>query len=301
MTDLLAVELKRFWSRRLFRVLAILFMLALLVSGVVALFVSDGDAEAVARAEAERQRQMDQCMEFWQGEGAGDLPPEVEDVQDFCESQTFVQDPRFPYNDMPGLLEGLAVPFLMLGWLIGASFVGAEWNHRTMTTMLTWEPRRSRLLVTKLIALIVGVFVVTLLVQAFTMLAFLPAGLAVGNMEGMDGSWWRDVVEQALRTGGLGVFASVFGMSLAMLGRNTAAALGFGFVYLAVVETLIRGFRPEWADWLLGDNLALVLVGSQAQVFGMSHSVAEGALLLAFYAAGLFLVALAFFKRRDLA
>ena len=299
MTDLLAVELKRFWSRRLFRVLVILFMLALLVAGVIALFVSDDSDDAVARAQAESRQQIDQCLEFWEGQGQTDLPPEVEDVREFCESQVFVEDPRFPYNEMPGVMEGLAIPFLMLGWLIGASFVGAEWNHRTMTTMLTWEPRRSRLLVSKLIALVAGVFVVTLLVQAFTMLAFLPAGLFVGNMDGMDSSWWRDLVEQSLRTGGLGVLASVFGMSLAMLGRNTAAALGVGFVYLAVVESLIRGFKPQWSEWLVGNNIALVL--DPGDVFDVGHGMGAAALLLAAYAGGLFLVALAFFKRRDLA
>jgi hypothetical protein len=90
-------------------------------------------------------------------------------------------------------------------------------------------------------------------------------------------------------------------MSLAMIGRNTAAALGVGFVYFAIVESLVRAFRPQWSDWLVSDNIALVLLGNRAEVFGMGHSVTEGVLLLAVYGGAMFLVALGFFKRRDLA
>ena len=300
MSKLLGVELGRFWSRRLFRALAILAMLALVTAGVIALLVSDGAEDAAARIEAERQAQIEDCVSSF--EGARGLPPEIgDDPEAFCAEQVFVSDPRFPYNDMTGILQGLGIPLLMIGWLVGASFVGAEWHNRTMTTMLTWEPRRARLFLAKLIALAIGVALMLLLLQLFTLLAFLPAGLFVGNMSGIDGGWWADLAGQIARTCGVGVLASVFGISLAMIGRNTAAALGIGFVYLAVIESLIRGFKPEWTDWLLGDNLALVLIAEAENVFGVGHSVGEGTLLLIAYAGGLFVLALAFFKRRDLA
>lgn len=300
MSRLLSVELGRFWSRRLFRVLMILAMLALVTAGVIALFVSDSAENAAARIEAERQAQIESCVSSF--EGAQDLPPEIaDDTESFCAEQVFVEDPRFPYNDMTGILQGLGIPLLMIGWLVGASFVGAEWHNRTMTTMLTWEPRRARLFIAKLIAVVIGVTLMLAFLQLFALLAFLPAGVFVGNMSGIDGAWWADLFGQVARTCGVGVLVAAFGISLAMIGRNTAAALGVGFVYLAVIESLIRGFKPEWTDWLLGDNLALVLIAEAENVFGMGHSVGEGTVLLIAYAAGLFLVALAFFKRRDLA
>jgi ABC-type transport system involved in multi-copper enzyme maturation permease subunit len=300
MSRLLRVELGRFWSRRLFRVLAVLAMLALVTAGVIALLVSENAEDPVARIEAERQAQIDDCVRSF--EGATDLPPEIaDDPEGYCAETVFVQDPRFPYNDMTGILQGLGIPLLMIGWLVGASFVGAEWHNRTMTTMLTWESRRARLFVAKLIALTIGVTLMLALIQLFALLAFLPAGLFVGNMSGIDGAWWTDLFSQVARTCGVGVVAAVFGISLAMIGRNTAAALGVGFVYLAVVESLIRGFKPEWTEWLLGDNLALVLIAEAENIFGMGHSVGAGVLLLIAYAGGLFLLALAFFKRRDLA
>lgn len=299
MTDLLAVELSRFWSRRLFRGLVILAMLGLITAGVIALVVSD-DANDEAAIRAQTEAQVQQCLDSFEG-GPG-LPPEVaEDPRAFCEENVFIQDPRFPYNDMPEILQGLGVPFLMIAWLIGASFVGAEWNHRTMTTSLTWEPRRVLLFAAKLVALLIGVFIVLVLLQLFVLVAFLPAGLTVGNMEGIDGGWWRDLFEQIGRSGGVAALTAALGMSLAMIGRNTAAALGFGFVYFAVVESLIRVYKGEWADWLVSDNIALVLIGERVDVFGMSHGVVEGVLLLSMYVGLVSLAALALFKRRDLA
>jgi len=44
--------------------------------------------------------------------------------------------------------------------------------------------------------------------------------------------------------------------------RNTGAALGVAFVWLAVVENVVRVVRPAWQEWLLTDNAAaLVLRG----------------------------------------
>jgi hypothetical protein len=49
------------------------------------------------------------------------------------------------------------------------------------------------------------------------------------------------------------------GASIATIGRNTAAALGIAFGYLAIVEPAIRGLRPSWSPWLLGDNSVVVI------------------------------------------
>jgi hypothetical protein len=56
------------------------------------------------------------------------------------------------------------------------------------------------------------------------------------------------------------------GASIATIGRNTAAALGIAFGYLAIVENAIRGLRPSWMPWLLGDN-SVVVITNQPQSF----------------------------------
>ena len=60
----------------------------------------------------------------------------------------------------------------------------------------------------------------------------------------------------------LALVAALLAFGLTNLVRNTGAALGIAFVYLVVVENLVRGIRPLWQPWLLSENaLALVQQG----------------------------------------
>jgi hypothetical protein len=168
-----------------------------------------------------------------------------------------------------------------------------------MTTLLTWEPRRVRVLAAKALAAAVVVFVWAMLMQAAIAGAFYPTAEFEGTMRGVDAAWWGDIGLQSLRFAGIAVVAALMGLSLATVGRNTAAALGVGFVHLAVVEGLIRAFRPSWTDWLLGDNIGKALALNEGPPLG--HSGAAAGLTLAVYTLALLLVATAVFRRRDIA
>lgn len=202
------------------------------------------------------------------------------------------------FTDLKWMLASLGVIFMMLGWLLGASAVGAEWTPRTMMSLLTWEPRRARVLVAKVVSVTVIVWFWILLLQMFFTAVVLPSGWLHGTMEGVDGAWWTDYGALMLRIAGVSVMAAVLGFSLAAIGRNTAAALGIGFVYLAVVEGLIRGFRPQWIDWLVGDNAALLIIGRE-DVTHLGHSQAAAGLLLLSYCMVVFIAALWVFRARE--
>jgi hypothetical protein len=125
-----------------------------------------------------------------------------------------------------------------------------------------------------------------------------PAAALRGTLEGVDASWWAEAGGTLARTGLLAALAAVLGLSIATVGRNTAAALGVGFVYLAVVESLIRAFKPQWDDWLVGGNIEAFLAGS-GEVSPLAHSwIAAGLLLLA-YSTAIFCGALVFFRRAE--
>jgi hypothetical protein len=96
----------------------------------------------------------------------------------------------------------------------------------------------------------------------------------------------------------LGAFAAAVGLAVATIGRNTAAALGAAFVYFAIVERLIRGLRPAWQRWLVGENGATFLIGSDN---GSMHRtmVSSGGVLLV-YVSVLIAVGLVWFRARDL-
>jgi hypothetical protein len=304
MISLIPVELRRLLARRLFKALTVLTLLGFVVAGTILFFQTEDSPETTAGVQAETEAAVSNCiseMERIQEVDAEGLPPEARsDPEGFCRQQMVASDPRFRYADLPPVLRGLAVPLMMLGWLIGASSMGAEWHNRTITSLLTWEPRRVGVLVAKMAAAAMIVWVWVALLQVVFLLAMYPTAALRGTLDGVDASWWAEVGGLLARAGLLAAVAAVLGLSIATVGRNTAAALGVGFVYLAVVENLIRAFKPEWSDWLIGENIDAFIQGAGG-ASPLEHSwIAAGLLVLA-YTAAIFCGALVFFRRAEVA
>ena len=102
------------------------------------------------------------------------------------------------------------------------------------------------------------------------------------------------------RIAGASALGAWLGVTLAMVGRNTAAALGVAFGYLAIVETLLRGFIPKISDSLLSTNLVVFVDGrAGTSESGSPISVGGSVVTLSLYAGVLVIVALALFRTRD--
>jgi ABC-type transport system involved in multi-copper enzyme maturation permease subunit len=292
MIRLLKVEANRFLSRRMLRVITLLLVAAFLLTAGLILRASENSPEAVRASRNDYLAEVDRCRA-----NAIDDGRSVAYAEASCAVETDGGDPRFKYVDAEWIVLTLGLPIVMLALLIGSSSVGAEWNQRTMTSMLTWETRRGRVLAAKAI---VPALLTT--VWAFVMMAFFagilyPVAVAEGSVAGVDGHFWVDLVGSVARAASLAGLASLLGLSLAFIGRNTAAALGATFGYLAIVEGLIRAFRPGWVGWLIGDNANQWVTGEVL----LSHSQTASALLLLVYAAALVLLAGTFFQRREVA
>jgi ABC-type transport system involved in multi-copper enzyme maturation permease subunit len=301
MIALLAVEWRRVLARRLVRVTTALAVLAILAAATIAFLVSrDLDQAAMAQAQAARHAEVQRCIA---GQLAG-VPSDIPAQQraDFCEQHIGLPmaDRRFHYQTLPGILVGLSPFAISLGWLLGASLVGAEWHAGTMATLLTWDPRRLRVLLAKLGAAGALVFTLAVGLQLLLGAALLPAGLFRGTTEGIDADWVRSLSGVGLRVAAISVLGAMLGLSLATIGRNTAAALGVAFGYFAIVENAIRGLRPRWTPWLLGDNL-MVVITNQPQNFPLvDRSTVSAAILLACYTLVVLAVAVITFRRRDI-
>jgi ABC-type transport system involved in multi-copper enzyme maturation permease subunit len=301
MTALLAVEWRRVLARRLVRVTTALAVLAILAGAIIAFLVShDIDQASLARAQAARQAQVQRCIAGQLQGVPSDIPPQ--ERPQFCEQHFIppVQDHRFHYETLPNILVAMSLFAISLGWLLGASLVGAEWHAGTMATLLTWEPRRVRVLAAKLVAAGALAFTLAVLLQLLLGAALLPAGLLRGTTEGIDSGWLRSLGGVGLRVAAVSVLGAMMGLSLATIGRNTAAALGITFGYLAIVESAIRGLRPRWQPWLLGDNI-MVVITNQPQHFPLvDRSTMGAATLLACYTLASLALAVATFRRRDI-
>ncbi len=206
---------------------------------------------------------------------------------------------EFALEDLPEVFMGTSLILIAIGWILGASAIGAEWHSGHITTVLTWEPRRGRVIVAKVVAGLVSVFVVTYVLQVVLGAVLAVDAAARGSTAGVDGAWLVESAGVALRVSLLATFYAGFGFALASIGRNTAVALGVGFGYLVIVENLVRGLRPRWIPWLLTENSALFIVDLPGDFPLLGRSTIEAGVYLAAVAGALLLAAAGLFRSRD--
>ena len=265
MRRLLSSEFLRFRSRRL-----IVVMLGAALGGsglgaVIAAWQSTPPTEKVsAAAQAEADQQFLLCMNDFSDE-------DVEgSLEAFCRENvgnaTYYMPSHLALAELPQILEGISSLTSILGLVIGASFVAASWQTGTISTIFTWEPRRLLWFAARILVLTIGVFLMTALIVAFLSGGLALAAMLRGSTAGVDGVWGADVLSTWLRVALAASISGAIGGAVAAVGRHTSAALGVVFVWTAVIEGLIRGFRPLWSPWLLGDNLVSFLSWERMEV-----------------------------------
>lgn len=292
MTNLLLVEVRRALSRRLVRVLVLLAVVACGVLSVALL----ATVEPVEQAPAPLP--LTTCVPPpGSTVCAVPLPPDA--------AETVPTGPAALVNLWnPARDEGnlfVAATFLLMGALVaGASMVGAEWKAGTIDTLLTWEPRRERVLAAKLAANGLLAAAISVALQGVFIAAFLPLVLVRGTTRGADASWALDlsggVARIALATG----LAAVLGGALANVGRNTGFAIGVAFAWISVGEGVIRGLRPRLQTWLVAETIGRFVTARPLSGVSGGHSTVEAGLLLALYIGSVVGVATFVFLRRDL-
>jgi hypothetical protein len=318
----LSVEIRRCLARRLTWVLIGLAVAATAVAGVVVFINAEDPDEARASALAQREAVVASCADSTLQRGPfapipvgpdGPLVPEgrpLDRAAAEAECRRFIQVP-----DDGGLrLVDLWQPdggdsfllvtfvFLGIGALIGASsMVGAEWKAGTFTTLLTWEPRRARVAVAKLVAVGLLGAAAAVVLQALFTAALLPAILIRGSTEGADAAWVRTLFGGVGRGAVLTGIGAITGGAVAMIGRSTSATLGVAFAYLAIGEAIVRAWKPKMARWLLGENSAIFLTGQELEGVPFDRPVVLAAVWLVILTLALAGVATVTLRARDVA
>ena len=206
---------------------------------------------------------------------------------------------RFELTALPDVFLGTSLVLVIVGWILGASFVGAEWHAGTMTTLLTWESRRNRVIAAKMLSVLIWVFALSLGVQAVLGGVLWLDAVTRGFTTGADAVWLVETVGVALRAALLATFGAAVGFGFAAIGRNTAAALGVGFGYVVVVENLVRGLRPRWIEWLVTENAGRFLLARAPDFPFLQRSTLGAGLYLTAVACLVLLVAAVVFRTRD--
>jgi ABC-2 type transport system permease protein len=318
---LLGVEVRRALARRMLPTLIVIAVGGIAVGGVVTFVKSHPlSPDVVSRAQAQADADLQRCLngEFIR---ESDLPPNTT-LDEWCHenvtARNYLPSSTFHLWDLSNWLQGVSFLLVAGALAMGASFVGAEWHTGSMTTLLTWEPRRLRVLAAKTIAIAALAFVVTIGLQALLSLVLTLVAVTRGDTAETGGTWLRSVVGSGLRISATASGASVMGLVVAMIGRNVAAALGGIFVYVAVIEGILRAIRMKLGLWLLGDNVGIFITGrprtyfdqttvntavfgGQSTAFSGSQvrTVGQAAVIVALYALVLLVAAAWSFRARD--
>lgn len=311
---LVRVELRRLGARRLTRMAAV----GVLLLTAISLYgtqqeVWNATPERVAQVQAQMQqdclgaqsqaRQSDPTADFGCSSLSSGAPTGADTV-------TFVDAARSSYSSLAYLLAFLA-------FVVGTTFVAAEFSTGSLAMWLTYEPRRGRVYASKLTAVLGGVLAVAALTLGVAAgAAYLLTrhyGLENTSARAGGGQLWGD----ALRTITVVAAAGLLGSAVATLLRHTAAALGVLIGYVVVVEVLlVRGLSFLVGDprpWLLLSNVTAWLQGGLAgdtppDCFDPSKACPPPAELIGTGQAGLYLLGLTalaialgavVFRRRD--
>jgi ABC-type transport system involved in multi-copper enzyme maturation permease subunit len=270
--SLLRSEVHRFRSRRFIQVVLAVAVLLWIVATVIALtqFGNPSDA-AIAQAEQQISADLKMQHEGWQQclDDPGPGVPEGVAPEDLCGPEPTRDTMRlvwyldkapfdFGSTGTDGALAFAAISAVIAA-LVGATWIGAEWSSRSLVALLFWVPRRMQVMTAKLLVLVGAAALIGLVAQAAWLGLSGILRAAVGSDAPLPDGFWGDLLQTQGRGVLLTVFAALLAFGLTNLVRNTGAALGIAFVYVVIVENVVRAMRPHWQPWLLSDN-ALGLV-----------------------------------------
>jgi ABC-type transport system involved in multi-copper enzyme maturation permease subunit len=298
-TRLLRAEFRRFVARDVIRMFAVAVLIAIVIGGVILAV----NSRNYPPDEAQYQTELQRCLDG-QYVPENRLPRRYDTMEQFCADNVRPEyygrgDQRFALRELPHILQGAGLLVVIGGLLLGASFVGAEWHAGTVTTLLTWEPRRARVLAAKFVVAAVCVFVFMALLLVLFALALTLVASTRGITDHLGEHFLRSVAGTTLRVAACSSAGALVGAGIAMLTRSTAGAVAIGFGYLAVIEGFVRALRPGWQHYLLADNIAVVMTGDDSGIMRVPVTFTHAAVTVVIWVAALTGAATVAFRSRD--
>ena len=256
--SLARAERRRLFKRRFTRYMLLIVLLVLGTVAIATFFTNEkvGPSQ-VAAAQQEADRQYQENLRAYQDfvrscqPNCGEAPaPRREDYQaQWYMPATF--EFRTDFEETVSVLAGVLALF---AFVVGASYVGAEWHSGGMMNLLLWRPRRLGVLLAKFGTLLGALLGITVGLAAAWTAAFWGIASLRGSTAGMTSGAWQSLGLTGLRGLGLVLVAGAIGFGLASVGRHTALALGaavgvgvVGFVGVAIALSLIEvKFIERW-------------------------------------------------------
>lgn len=290
MMRLLVVETRRLWLRRLtwFTLFA-----GLLVIGLTGVATWQQAQPVSAAEQAQSDNDYQQALKDWQANGEQMLKDclqqqaeaqKTDPKADFqCQAASQAPQREWFGRQPPSFLEiaqnttrnaALTVGFLV--FLIGASAVAAEFTTGAIGTWLTFEPRRLRVLTSKLVATGVTGFLASAALVALLVGTTYAISRYAGTVGALPSDGLRALGLLTLRVTAAATLAGLVGASLGALTRHTGAAIAVALGYAVAIEGFVRAWKPELAPFLVDPNLNAWIGGQSTYSVPLCSTNAEG-------------------------
>ncbi|MDH3682083.1 MAG: hypothetical protein OEV40_19285 [Acidimicrobiia bacterium] len=272
MINLLVAESTRLWARRMTRFFP-LGLAALFVAGIVIAFLVISNDE-------------------------GNSPDFVDDMAGGVGAQD--------------VLGPITAVLPLMAFVIGGSYIGADAKTGMLEQLLTWEPRRLRFLVARLVSLVVGVAVLAMALAVFLVALLYSLAASTGTVDGVTGELWGNIAVIVLRTGLAAGLFSAFGFGVTLLINNSVGAIvGFVIYWFIIENFLVAVFLPRVSSYLPITNADSFASGRDVErlegnVFQgevdtiVSHGYLTAGVVLAAWVALAVIAAALVFVRRDI-
>jgi hypothetical protein len=236
---LLRAELRRFFSRRVMRGA---FAFGIALATVVLVIIT-------ARSEVTKGSETHQSFTCPSPTGPPTVPDTFGTVPSDCvpqlSSTTVTHDRRVKIHDnLSDTIKGTGVAMVFVAFVIGATFIGAEFAAASVGSQLVFEPRRARVVAVK--ALAVGIGLAILSIALLLYIAILQgAGSSLrGVFDGLDGAWFAARAGDIGRVSAAVALAGMAAYAITVVTRRTVAAVA-GLLVIGWVSAII-GSLHNW-------------------------------------------------------
>jgi ABC-2 type transport system permease protein len=217
---------------------------------------ADADFRQQTQAAAE-QKQL--CLKAKGTPDASNFPPNCDEItpptRDNFQTEWYLPATFDFRGDFGPMVTTLAGVLALAAFVVGASFVGAEWNSGGMMNLLLWRPRRLQVLSTKLTALILSLTVYTVVIAAAWTGVFWLVAKYRGTTAKVTSGVWQSYGLMELRALALILVAAAVGFGLASVGRHTAVAFGVAIGVAVVMQiglvTVLELAKVKFAELYL--------------------------------------------------
>lgn len=204
---------------------------------------------------------------------------------------------------------GFLIP--IMAFVVGASYFGADEKAGMIEHLLTWEPRRGRLLLARLGGGAATMFVISALLSAFLVgLLYLLTVLTDGDTSGIDGDVLQTIIGAIARSGAAGALFFILGVGLTVLTNSSVASIVGFLIYVFVIEVALIGpLLPKISAWLPVSNSDPFVSGREYEVIPgpfddgqpyIHHGYLSAGLLILVWASVFAAIAYVWFSRRDI-